>query len=266
MQSRFRLNSLKGDPGTLTPVDLVPTFSAGGAAGSEEKEPLAVKLNNTPIATPYRVSWYHHSSVSPAKKFTYWAFRRLRDLPDEWQEYYRRMLYQEICAARYVNQTWDCFMMVVDGYRKAKWVLKKYDVAIDETLIPKPYNNFWEETTHEERVWAHRRSHQMKELQALQRDEDDLVFGAHSMDRREVSYGSIKNLQTGMQGGTPVHAHDLPAPKEGDLRMSRHDEEMSSVMMSSIEDDKIWNPVLRSRIHTKQQREETELYGFEDDD
>lgn len=234
--------------------------------GSELDEPLAENLRNTPSETPYRVSWYDHSLVSPAKRFTYWAFRRLRDLPPEWREYYRRMLHQEIRASRYVNQTWDCFMMIVDGYRKAKWVLKKYNVPIDESLIPKPYNNFWEETTHEERVWAHRRSHQMKELQALQRDEDDLIFGAHSMDRREVSYGSIKNLQTGMQGGTPVHALDLPAPKEGDLRMSRHDEEMSSVMMSSIEDDKLWNPVLRSRLHTQKERDEIELYGFEDDD
>lgn len=247
---------------------MVPTFANGNDVELEasEKEPLATNLFNTPQNTPYRVTWYDYSSVSPSKRFTYWAFRRLRELPDDWREYYRRMLYQEIMASRYVNQTWDCFMMVVDGYRKVKWVLKKYDIPINEDLIPKPYNNFWEETTHEERVWAHRRSHQMKDLQALQRDEDELIFGAHTMDRKEVSYGSIKNLQTGMQGGTPVHAHDLPAPKESDLHMSRHDEEMSSVLMSSIEDDKLWNPVLRSRIHTEKQREETELYDFEDDD
>ncbi|KAH9598057.1 hypothetical protein LSM04_002268 [Trypanosoma melophagium] len=229
-------------------------------------EPLAKNLHNTVGPTPYRVSWYHYDSVSPAKRFTYWAYRRLRELPSEWQEYYRRMLYQELTAARYVNQTWDCFMMVVDGYRKAKWVLKKYGVPIDENLIPKPYNDFWEETTHEERVWAHRRSHQMKELQALQREEDELVFGAQMVDRREVSYGSIKNLQTPMQGGTPVHAHDLPAPSESDIKMSRYDEDMSSALMSSIEDDKLWNPILRSRLHNQRMREEVELYGFEDDD
>ncbi|KEG11667.1 hypothetical protein DQ04_02381020 [Trypanosoma grayi] len=232
----------------------------------EEEEPLAKGLQNTVGSTPYRVSWYNYESVSPAKRFTYWAYRRLRQLPPEWQEYYRRMLYQELSAARYVNQTWDCFMMVVDGYRKAKWVLKKYGIPVDESLIPKPYNNFWEETTHEERVWAHRRSHQMKELQALQRDEDELVFGANMMDRREVSYGSLKNLQTGMQGGTPVHAHDLPAPCEADVKMSPHAEEMSSALMSSIEDDKLWNPVLRSRLHTRRLREETELYAFEDEE
>lgn len=257
------------DQSSLQPVDLGPTFlnvdNIENNLDSSLEEPLAKNLHNTSLSTPYRVSWYDHSSVSPAKQFTYWAFRRLRELPPEWRNYYRRMLRQEIRASQYVNQTWDCFMMVVDGYRKAKWVLKKYNIPIDENLIPKPYNNFWEETTHEERVWAHRRSHQMKELQALQRDEDELIFGAHSMDRREVSYGSLKNLQTGMQGGTPVHALDLPAPKENELRMSRHDEEMSSVMMSSIEDDKLWNPVLRSRIYTQKERDEIELYDFEDE-
>ncbi|RNF07161.1 uncharacterized protein Tco025E_07428 [Trypanosoma conorhini] len=236
------------------------------ALAAEDEEPLARNLHNTIGHTPYRVSWYDYGAVSPAKRFTYWAYRRLRELPPDWQEYYRRMLYQEVAAARYVNQTWDCFMMVVDGYRKAKWVLKKYGVPIDESLIPRPYNNFWEETTHEERVWAHRRSHQMKELQALHRDEDELVFGAHSMDRRELSYGCIKNLQTGMQGGTPVHAHDLPAPCEADVRTSPHTDEMSSALMSSIEDDKLWNPVLRSRLHTQRSRAEAELYSFEDDE
>ncbi|CBH17980.1 hypothetical protein, conserved [Trypanosoma brucei gambiense DAL972] len=229
-------------------------------------EPLAKGLQNTTASTPYRVSWYERGAVSPSKRFVYWAFRRLWDLPPDAREYYRRMLYQEVRAARYVNQTWDCFMMVVDGYRKGKWILKKYGIKIDEGLIPKPYNNFWEETTHEERVWAHRRSHQMKDLQALQREDDNLVFGAHIMDRREVTYGSVKNLQTGMQGGTPVHAHDLPAPFEADVKMSLHEEDISSALMSSIEDDKLWNPVLRSRVHNKLARDEAELYGFEDED
>lgn len=264
----------------LQPVKLTPVFESdratrgddeddlSGSSGHDENatEPLSQGLMNTVEGTPYRVSWYDHRTVTPAKRFTYWAYRRLRDLPPEWQEYYRRMLYQEISASRYVNQTWDCFMMVVDGYRKAKWVLRKYGVKVDESLIPRPYNNFWEETTHEERVWAHRRSHQMKEMQALQRDDDEVVFGANIMSRNEVSVSSLKNLQTGMQGGTPLHAHDLPAPKESDLRMSRQDEEMSSALMSSIEDDKLWNPVLRSRLHTQRLRAEAELYDFEDED
>lgn len=264
----------------LKPVEMSPVYPSdntsatakmatchteGGSLQNNE-EPLSEGLHNIQETTPYRVSWYAYERVTPAKRFVYWAYRRVRDLPPEWQEYYRRMLYQEISASRYVNQTWDCFMMVVDGYRKSKWVLKKYGVEVDESLIPKPYNNFWEETTHEERVWAHRRSHQMKELQALQRDDDAIVFGAHSMDRREVSYSSLKNVQTGMQGGTPVHANDMPAPYESQVNMSRHDEEMSSALMSSIEDDKLWNPVLRSRMHTEKLREEIELYDFEDDD
>ncbi|KAG5490258.1 hypothetical protein JKF63_00377 [Porcisia hertigi] len=263
----------------LKAVEFLPTFerdrnlkekhsdSPGFSTSSEQLgEPLSKGLMNTMEGTPYRVTWYDFQTVSPAKRFTYWVYRRLRDLPPESQDYYRRMVYQEIRASQYVNQTWDCFMMVVDGYRKAKWVLRKYGVQVDESLIPKPYNNFWEETTHEERVWAHRRSHQMKELQALQREDDEVVFGANIMNRNEVSYSSIKNLQTGMQGGTPLHAHDLPAPKESELRMSRQDEEMSSALMSSIEDDKLWNPVLRSRLHTQRQRAEAELYSFEDED
>lgn len=274
---------LKGDKQKdeeLKDVEFVPVFEhdqmianaspkkpgSSEAQQPEGEEPLSKGLMNTVGNTPYRVSWYEYHSVSPAKHFVYWSYRRLRDLPPEWQEYYRRMLYQEISASRYVNQTWDCFMMVVDGYRKAKWVLRKYGVAVDESLIPRPYNNFWEETTHEERVWAHRRSHQMKELQALQREDDNIVFGANTMNRNEVSYSSIKNLQSGMQGGTPLHANDMPAPKESELKMSRQDEEMSSALMSSIEDDKLWNPVLKSRLHTQRQREEAELYGFEDED
>lgn len=281
MQQRaFLIKSDKKKDEELADVEYVPIFehdqlvkkAATAAANTtsdvvaEDEEPLSRNVANTVGSTPYRVSWYEFKTVSPAKQFVYWSYRRLRDLPPEWQEYYRRMLYQEITASRYVNQTWDCFMMVVDGYRKAKWVLRKYGVEVDESLIPSPYNNFWEETTHEERVWAHRRSHQMKELQALQRDDDEIVFGANSMNRNEVSYTSIKNLQTGMQGGTPLHANDLPAPKESDLTMSRQDEEMSSALMSSIEDDKIWNPVLKSRLHTQRLREEAELYAFEDED
>ncbi|CAD2212898.1 hypothetical protein AGDE_03960 [Angomonas deanei] len=232
----------------------------------KSEEPLSKGLKNTLGPTPYRVKWYDDDGVSPGKRFVYWSFRRLKELPPEWQEYYRRMLYQEVNASRFVSQTWDRFMMVVDGYRKSKWVLQKFGVPIDENLIPKPYNNFWEETTHEERVWAHRRSYQMKELQALQRDEDELVFGAHTMNRLELTQGSAKNVQTGMQGGTPVHSLDLPAPNESEIKMSRHDEEMSSALMSSVEDDKLWNPVLKSRLHTQQQRESVELYGFEDED
>ncbi|CCW69260.1 unnamed protein product [Phytomonas sp. Hart1] len=268
--------------GSLSPVEMIPVFRNSEEHANSENdlvssvkenlkddeilEPLAKNLRNTPSTTPYRVIWYAHDGVTPAKKFVYWACRRLRELPLDWQGYYRRMLRQEVSAARFVNQPWDCFMMVVDGYVKAKWVLRKYDVKIDESLIQKPYNNFWEETTHEERVWAHRRSLQMKELQALQRDEDELIFGANMMDRREVTYNSLKNVQTGMQGGTPVHAHDMPSPTEAELSMSPIDEEISSALMGTIDDDKLWNPVLRSRIHTQKQRDEVSLYSFEDED
>ncbi|EPY32719.1 hypothetical protein STCU_02718 [Strigomonas culicis] len=122
----------------LKPIEMSPIYpsenavaptESGACAESDDlqksEEPLSEGLQNVLENTPYRVSWYDYDRVTPAKRFVYWAYRRLRELPPEWQEYYRRMLYQEVSASRYVNQTWDCFMMVVDGYRKSKWVAKK---------------------------------------------------------------------------------------------------------------------------------------------
>lgn len=238
-----------------------PIVSADGYA-----EPLSVGMSSAVPNEPYRVSWYTRGDVRPAKRFVYWGFRRLRELPPEWREYYRRMLRQEVKAARFVGQTWDAFMMVVDGYRKGKWVLRKFGIEADPSLIPRPYNNFWEETTHEERVWAHRRSTQMKELQALQRDEDSLVFGAVSVDQREFAMTSLNNLSGGGQGGTPVHALDLGAPSEEEIKMSRHHEEMSSALMGAVEDDKLWNPVLKARLHKQKMRNDAASLAFEDDD
>jgi hypothetical protein len=242
-------------------------LSASITSADGYAEPLSANLSNTVKDAPYRVSWFVGGAVPPAKRFVFWAFRRLRDLPPEWKEYYRRMLRQEVKAARYVGQSWDGFMLVVDGYRKGKWVLSKYGIVADPSLIPRPYNNFWEETTHEERVWAHRRSIQLKDLQALQRDEDSLIFGAVTMDHREFSFNSVKNVSGGRgQGGTPVHALDLEAPKEEDIAMSRAAEEASSALMSSIEDDKLWNPVLKSRMHRDKMKEEAAVLEFEDED
>lgn len=261
----------------LSNVEQTPVFEAHRAQNSEgepkpspsplDEEPLAANLVSTTLdGNPYRVAWYAHSGVSPAKQFVYWGFRRLRELPPEWQEYYRRMLRQEVKASAIVIRTWDVFMMIVDGYRKGKWVLEKYGIPIDESIIPKPYNNFWQETTHDERVWAYRRSHQLKELQALQRDADSLVFGAQTVNRNDYVVNMITNVSSGMQGGTPVHSDDLPAPTENEIRASRHSEEMSSALMSAVEDDKLWNPVLRNRLATQKQSSADELLGFEDDD
>lgn len=241
------------------------TISGGGVDGIAE-DPLLHNINYREADCQYRVAWYRNDTVSPSKRFVYWSMRRLREVPPECREYYRRLLLQEIKASRYILNTWDVFMSVVDGYRKVKWLLRKFDVPIDESLIPRPYNNFWEETTHEERVWAHRRSCQMKELQALQRDDKDIVFGAHTCDWRNMSHSSVKNLQSSLQGGSPVHAMDMPAPAEDDIRMSSFDEEMSSMLMSSIEDDKLWNPVLRARLESSRARARDELCSFEDED
>ncbi|CUG28887.1 Hypothetical protein, putative, partial [Bodo saltans] len=222
----------------LLPVEMVPVspnerpYDSPPSDDDADQTASTEVKDSTSTATIVTADGYAEplcGRVSPAKRFVYWAFRRLRDLPPEWGEYYRRMLRQEVKAARFVGQAWDGFMLVVDGYRKGKWVLSKYGIEADPALIPKPYNNFWEETTHEERVWAHRRSIQLKDLQALQRDEDSLIFGAMSVDHREFTLNSAGNLSGGKdQAGSPVHALDLEAPTEEEIEMSRAAEEASS--------------------------------------
>jgi hypothetical protein len=104
----------------------------------------------------------------------------------------------------------------------------------------------------------------MKELQALQRD-DDVAYGAMFCDHNEYHHGSMKNHLGGGQGGTPVHAQDLPAPSEHDIEQSRYAEDMSSVLMSSVEDDKLWNPVLKARLGRLRDLRDAESIPFEDD-
>ncbi|RNE99349.1 hypothetical protein TraAM80_08236 [Trypanosoma rangeli] len=62
--------------------------TALGAETTYNEESLAINLHNTIDAAPYRVAWYDYGPVSPAKRFTYCAYRRLQELSPDWQEYY----------------------------------------------------------------------------------------------------------------------------------------------------------------------------------
>jgi hypothetical protein len=247
-----------------SPEEDVSGPAAASPSPDPDVDPLTASMTNIDRKT-FQVSWYAEE-ISPARRFMYWAYSKLRCLPVEWRDYYRRLLRQEIRASRHVVVTWDSFMMIVEGYRKVKWVLRKYEVPLDETEIPAPYNNFWEQTTHEERLWAHRRSFQLKEMQAVQRDDDEIVFGAFARSITEAVGSRTLTAQSGQQHGTPCHAMDLPAPSEHDVHTTQADEDMSSALFSSAEDDKLWNPVLKQRFLKATTRAEAELYAFEDEE
>eukprot|EP00672_Neobodo_designis_P018476 CAMPEP_0174835100 /NCGR_PEP_ID=MMETSP1114-20130205/5234_1 /TAXON_ID=312471 /ORGANISM="Neobodo designis, Strain CCAP 1951/1" /LENGTH=243 /DNA_ID=CAMNT_0016069045 /DNA_START=77 /DNA_END=808 /DNA_ORIENTATION=+ len=212
------------------------------------------------VGLPTRVSWFDYR-VHPAKRFIFWAVRHLQKLPEDWRPYYDKLLRNEIRATRDLNTSWDVFIAVAEGYRKAKWVLKKYGKEPEPGSIPHPYDDFWKNTTHEERVWAHRRSHQLKELQAVQREEQDL-FGAVMQDRNNVHMDQMCKLTTSKQhSGNQVHAMDLPAPRESEIR---DDEELTHIMMASVEDDRMWNPAVRSRDFRDSLAHTEGLMAFED--
>lgn len=249
-------------------------------------------------APSYRVTWFDFD-VHPSKRYLYWAFRRLRDLPPDWRRHYRIYLRQETKAQLYLTNTWDMFMSVVDGYRKAKWVLRKYDIPIDNTLIPHPYNDFWEVTTPEERAWAHRRATLMKESQAIQRameddeegevyrDDDDEgideetysksrkeseasrpIFGGGPEDFRTAHMVAEEGRSSKTQSGNALHSRDMKAPSEREIsdNPSGYDRDYNSFIMGTVEDDKLWNPVLKNRLYQQKTKQESDLYAFEDDD
>ena len=71
------------------------------------------------VGLPSRVSWYDYR-VHPAQRFIVWAVRHLRKIPDDWRPYYDKLLRNEIRATRDLNTSWDVFIAVAEGYRKAK--------------------------------------------------------------------------------------------------------------------------------------------------
>lgn len=220
------------------------------------------KHGNVTLST--RVPWFDYT-VHPAKRFLYWSARHLRKLPEDWRPYYRHLLVNELKASTRLNTPWDVFIAVADGYRKGKWVLRKYGQDPDKDSIPYPYDDFWEVTTHEERVWAYRRSNQLKELQAMQREEQDL-FGGTQPTYNYMTADMTYKLASGArqeQQGNQVHAHDLPAPRESDIREEEH---MTHLLMGSIEDDRLWNPSLKQREYRESlAKSGADLMAFEDE-
>ena len=214
------------------------------------------------IALPAKVPWYEYT-VHPAVRYIHWAARHLQKIPPDWRPYYRRLLANEIRASIHLNTSWDVFMAVAEGYRKSKWILQKYGQVPEAGSIPHPYDDFWKSTTHEERVWAHRRSYQLKELQAIQRDDQD-VYGGVRMDRNHATIDVVSKMMNGKsQNGNTVHSMDLPAPKESDIR---EDETMTHMLMASVEDDRMWNPALKAREYREKLESADDLMKFEDED
>ena len=207
------------------------------------------------------VPWYDYS-IHPAKRLAYWLFRQLRKIPEEWRSYYRRLMFAEFRANTMLNVPWDIFMVVSEGYRKGKWVVRKYGTASDEAAIPYPYNNFWDVTTHEERAWAHRRSFQLKELQGMQREDCD-AWGAIPLNSQHVVSSNVEKFNGSKESsGQPVHAFDLPSPKESQIR---DDQEWSHILMATMEDDRMWNPSLRAKESRVLAETKAELFAFEDE-
>jgi hypothetical protein len=214
------------------------------------------------VLLPSRVPWYDYS-LHPAVRFLFWSKRHLNKIPEDWRPYYDKMLRNEVRANRLLNTPWDVFIATAEGYRKAKWVLHKYGQEPEPHSIPHPYDDFWKSTTHEERVWAYRRSHQLKELQALQRDDAD-IYGGVVLDRSEVTIEmSSKMGNSRNQNGNQVHSMDLPAPTEREIR---ENEDFTLMFMSSVEEDRSWNPAVKAREYRETLDSIGGLMAFEDDD
>lgn len=214
------------------------------------------------VMLPRRVAWYDYQ-IHPARRYMHWAVRHLRKIPDDWRPYYRRMLDNELRATKNLNTPWDVFMAVSEGYRKGKWVLHKYGQEPEPKSIPHPYDDFWTSTTHEERVWAYRRSYQLKELQAIQRDDAE-TYGGVLLDGRDAMIDNVSKMYTTKaQSGNQVHSMDMPAPRESEIR---DDDEMSTILMSSIEEDRFWNPATKAREYRESLERAEGLMAFEDEE
>lgn len=263
-------------PHSSTPIQ--PSTAPTGERSAPPRPPsisdaCGSKLRNVTDEGGYSVSWFAGDGVHPATRFMMWSFRRLREVPDDWRNYYRRLLLQEVRSCKMMNTNWEVVTAVAEGYRRATWVLEKYGLSVKPGEIPWPYEDFWNQTTHEERVWAYRRSSHLKDLQGEQRELDDLVFVAHrsSYTNARVScsksdgHFSADNKESA--GRVQEHAHDKPAPTESSINLeSRIAQDTQSILMGSIAEDKLWNPVLKNRLRMQQIRKEGSLLGFEDED
>eukprot|EP00760_Papus_ankaliazontas_P002169 PhM_4_TR10872/c0_g1_i1/m.15997 len=212
--------------------------------------------------------WYNYHHLHPSKRYLYWAHRHLRKVPNEWRPYYRALLRQEVLAYRFLNTNWEQFRAVVEGYRKAKWVLRKYGQEPESDSIPHPYDDFYTNTTMEERAYAYRRSYDLKDIQAFQREDEaqNVAYSAVPLNRSDVTH----NMVDGTVGrgprdvrGSPVHAVDMPAPKESDVRQ---DAGGWSEVISDIQLTMETNPMMRLKEYSDDAKQELEEIGFEDDE
>lgn len=215
---------------------------------------------------------YDWGAIHPAKTFVYWAFRRLRRIPNEWQPYYRDLLLNEMRASSFKATNFEVFCLITDAYRKAKWVLKKYGCEIDENTIPEHYNNFWENSTYEERIYAFHRSHEIKTQQALHRGHDDcadvpMAYTPENAHEARCSFNSICEGGAGRSNrGYIQTAQDLPAPRESDIKFS---EESNDMTMEYIAANEEWNPLAqqhKKELEDRQNGVREDMMAFEDED
>jgi len=222
-----------------------------------------------------RCDWYDYEVVHPTKRFLYWAYRHLRKVPHDWREYYRVLLRQETFAYRNVNTNWDQFGAIVEGYRKAEWVLRKYGKEPEKDSIPHPFKDFYKNTTADEKCFAWRRSAELKELQALQRN-------SAALDGQTTAYGQIPQSRTGpmsnvlgLHAGVPmsakdgrghqIHAEDMFAPRDNPTDI-RDEEETWMNVTSGIDMTEDNNPILKLRRQKDMGQQQLMDIGFEDEE
>ena len=84
------------------------------------------------------------------------------------------------------------------------------------------------------------------------------------MDRNAVLIDTVsKQTSNKQQSGAQVHAMDLPAPKESEIR---DNEDLTQIMMASVEDDRMWNPAIRARDFRDSLSHAEGLMAFEDEE
>eukprot|EP00744_Colponema_vietnamica_P015678 GILI01021982.1.p1 GENE.GILI01021982.1~~GILI01021982.1.p1 ORF type:complete len:166 (+),score=40.25 GILI01021982.1:2-499(+) len=95
------------------------------------------------------------------------------------------------------------------------------------------------------------------------------IFGGGAVDFRDhhISVDPGKDSSK-VQSGNLLHSNDMQAPSEADIDNlpSRLEQDKNSFVMGTIEDDKLWNPVLKNRLYQQKAKEESDLYAFEDED
>lgn len=235
-----------------------------GAVGHSSYVPTAGLRNvNANSSDPYSVSWYDFKANGhPTLRFYRWAHRHCYKLPDESREYYRRLLRQETRAGTLINITWEIIVAVGAGYHKASWVLRKYDVGF--TPVPAPFDDFWSDDMYEERRSAYNRSALMKEMQALTREDTPQATGSYH--NRLTASRSTLTRTDGRGSGDYMHADDLPAPTEDEVKKTQMHVVMNELRGYAPDAKDISMVVQEKRRMRRDIEANEELYGFEDED